>query len=102
MTNEKFLEEVAKAIERSNDLLNVKGKEYGSEEDRLVQFKVLATLENRNPAESLFSLMAKHVTSIALMVNEPLKHSKAQWDGKLDDLRNYSLLLDTLLTDMKE
>lgn len=101
MTNEKFLEEVAKAIERSNALLNVKGKEYGTETDRLAQFKVLGILEDRNSAESLFTLMVKHITSVAIMVKNPRLYTKTQWDGKLDDIRNYSLLLDALLTDVE-
>ena len=101
MTNEKFLEIVEEATKRSNALLLVKGEEYGTETDRLVQFKTLGILEDRNSAESLFSQMLKHITSIAIMVKNPRKYSKAQWDGKLDDIRNYSLLLDALLIDVE-
>ncbi len=102
MTNERFLEIVKESIERSNALLEVKGKEYGTEDDRLVQFKTIAALEGRLATEALFTLVAKHITSVALMVKDPLKFSDRNWDDKLDDIRNYTLLLTALLKDLKE
>ena len=100
MTNDRFLLEVNKAITRSNDLLVRKGDEYTVNDDRLVNFKQAGAMELVPPTQSLMSMMDKHVASIAEMVKMPNAYSAEEWHRKLDDIRNYTLLLDTLLTDL--
>lgn len=100
MNYEQFNLEVDRAFNRSKRLLTRKGFEYGIEEDRLIQFKQAGAMECKAPSESLFSMADKHITSIAHMVKDPTKYSKKEWNRKLDDLRNYTFLLDALLTDM--
>ena len=98
MTNEQFLSEVEKAYLRSVTILQKKEKEYSNGRDRLEQFHRAASLQRILPTEALMGMATKHITSIADMCKEPENHTIKQWHEKLDDLRNYTFLLDALLT----
>lgn len=100
MTHEQFMNEVDAGHFRSRRILERKAPEYTFGQDRLDQFKRMATMEDRNPVEVLFTLMDKHVSSIAIMSKNPHSYTKKQWRSKLDDLRNYAYLQDSLLTDI--
>jgi len=102
MKNEVFTTTVLEAFRRSLDILSKKEKEYSDGKDRLIQFKKTAVMESRQPTETLFSMADKHITSIADMVKDPMNYTLKQWRAKLDDLRNYTFLLDALITEMKE
>jgi len=99
MTNEEFMIEVEKAYLRSKKLLIRKEKEYGGE-DRLEQFYRVAMLNKVCATEALWGQTTKHVTSIADMVKDPTSYNLRKWREKLNDLRNYTFLLDALLLDM--
>ena len=100
MTNDKFLYEVEKAINRSNELLIKKNLTYTFDEDRLINFKQVGAMELCHPTESLMSMMNKHVARMSAMVKNPDKHSRKEWNSVLDDIRNYTLLCDALLIDI--
>lgn len=99
MNSEQFMAEVSRATARSRALLKRKESEYSIDEDRLIQFKQMAAVSLNPPTKELFSLAMKHVTSLAGMVQDPHIYTRKQWNEKLDDLRNYTFLLDALLTD---
>jgi len=100
MTNEEFQIEVEKAILRSKQILNKKEKEYSDGRDRLCQFKQVGTLNDIAPTEALWGMASKHISSLASMVKSPTSYNLKQWREKLNDLRNYTLLLDALLIDI--
>ena len=102
MTNEQFMLEVETAYRRSCELLKRKEKEYSAGKDRLDQFHRAGYAQSIPPTEALLGMATKHFTSIADMVKDPLKYTTKQWHSKLDDLRNYTFLLDALITDLKE
>jgi len=102
MTNQEFLIEVENSINRSKKLLIKKGSEYATEEgNRLEQFYRAGAAQGIHPTEALIGMAMKHVTSIADMVKDPYKYKLKQFDAKIVDLRNYTLLLDALLRDME-
>jgi hypothetical protein len=100
MTNEEFEVVVEEAIQRTKDTLNAKGIEYSGTTDRLEQFKIAGELQDINPAQALFGMMAKHIISVAKMVNNPMQYTKAEWLEKNGDLRNYTILLEAVLVDI--
>jgi len=101
MTKEQFVAIVLEANDRRLQLLERKGKEYTSDNDRLRQFKKTGVMESKLPTETLFSMADKHITSIADMVKVPDEYTVRQWRSKLDDLRNYCDLLEALIIDMR-
>ena len=101
MNNQEFMIEVENSHNRSKRLLMKKGKEYSSGKDRLDQFYRAGASQNINPCQALIGMATKHYTSISDMVKAPTKYSLKQWNGKITDLRNYTLLLDALLRDME-
>lgn len=100
MTNEEFQIEVEKAFLRSKQILNKKEKEYSDGRDRLCQFKIVGTFNDVPPTEALWGMASKHISSIASMVKYPSSYNLKQWREKLNDLRNYTFLLDALLIDL--
>jgi len=102
MTDEQFLIEIERAYLRSKSLLTKKAKEYSRGGDRLGHFHRAAAAQSILPTEALMGMAMKHIISIADMVKNPLDYTTGQWHEKLDDLRNYTFLLDALLVDLKE
>jgi len=100
MNNERFLLETHKTFIRSLEILEKKGKEYSTPDDRLGHFYDVAEINQRNPAEALMGMAAKHYSSVRLMARDPNRHTLAEWREKLDDLRNYTFLLDALLIEL--
>lgn len=100
MQYEDFSDLVNEAIKRSNALLITKGSEYTMNNDRLGQFTAAAALQSINPAEALMGMLAKHLTSVADMVKNPTSYNFEKWYEKLDDIRNYTLLLEGVVKDM--
>lgn len=102
MTNEQFLIEVEEAFSRSKTLLNKKEKEYSSGKDRLDQFWTASALNDEPATRSLWGMVTKHITSLATMVKNPEMYDLDIWREKITDLRNYTLLLDALISDIKD
>ena len=100
MQYEDFQDLINEAIKRSNALLLRKGNEYTMEGDRLGQFTAAAHLQSITPSEALFGMLAKHLTSVADMVKSPTLYGFEKWYEKLDDIRNYTLLLEGVVKDM--
>ena len=100
MTNEEFMKEVEISYRRSIRVLEEKKKEYGTEEDRLIQFYDVARASDNNPCNALTGMAAKHYSSINMMSRFPHEYILKQWNSKITDLRNYTFLLDALVRDM--
>ena len=102
MNNQEFVIEVENSCNRSKRLLIKKGSEYATEEgNRLEQFYRAGAAQGVHPTAALMGMAMKHVTSIADMVKDPFNYKLKQFDAKIVDLRNYTLLLDALLRDME-
>lgn len=101
MTNEQFQLEIEKMFLRSKNTLVRKEKEYSEGTDRLDQFKKVAIMNDISPAEALWGMASKHVTSVASMTKDPKMYNMKTWREKLGDLRNYTLLLEALLIDLE-
>ncbi len=84
-------------------VLYEKEKQYGSKEDRLVQFKVAAGLQGITHAQALGGMMAKHTTKLYAMIQEATTGlmDSAAWDEVITDHINYLYLLKGLIEDGK-
>ena len=100
MTEDQFMNLVDTATLRSRRLLLKKALEYQEGQDRLSQFKKMSAMEEKPSTECLFTLMDKHIVSIAKMVKHPTMYNLKSWREKLDDIRNYALLCEGVLIDL--
>ena len=92
---------VRDALQRSSDILTEKGQEYSVGDDRLSQFKLAAGLNNVSVPEALWGMATKHISSAASMVKNPSMYNIKTWREKLDDIRNYTLLLEAVLIEQE-
>lgn len=101
MKNDEFVTLVEKALRRSNDLLEKKGKQYTTEDgDRLGQFKKAASLlSGGEPIKPLINMAVKHFAKLVDMAAHPHDFTPEEWIEVLDDARNYTLLAEGVLAD---
>jgi hypothetical protein len=100
MTTEEFEKILDEIQRRERGVLVTKSGDYAREGDRLSSFKKAAALETCTPERALYGMMAKHLVSVADLVND-LDRGKnvpmAVWEEKIGDSRNYLALLECLL-----
>lgn len=101
MTYEDFKELVSAEHTASCDILTSKASEYGSETDRLSNFKNAAGLRATNSVDSLMGMLVKHFESVSTMAKNPTLYDLKRWDEKLRDIRNYTYLCKGLLIDLE-
>ena len=98
-----FDELVEQETKRMKDVMCSKSADYSAVDDKLFNFKLAAELDGVSPIEALRGMWLKHRTSIRQGLDELLEgkdcRSEAWWVEKLTDDRNYSILLQALLTE---
>jgi hypothetical protein len=102
MKTEAFAEVLEKIHAREKNVLVKKAAEYAREDDRLSNFQKAAALQSCTPERACFGMMAKHLVSVADMVNDLEKGIDTpmpMWEEKLGDARNYLALLEGILRD---
>lgn len=97
MNNDDFNAVVISRLNKCNDILFAKNKEYSSDTDRLHNFKVAARVNGCTPEQALWGMNTKHLVSIMDLVEDPSKATKEMIDEKITDSINYLLLLEALL-----
>jgi len=91
---------IAEIHAREKKVLCAKSKEYAREGDRLSNFKKAAGLSSCTPERACFGMAAKHLVSVADLVNDLERGEDTPfplWLEKLGDARNYLALLEGLL-----
>ena len=97
-----FDELVERETKRMKDVMCSKSADYSADDDKLFNFKLAAELDGVSPIEALRGMWLKHRTSIRQGLDELIDgkcRSKEWWIEKLTDDRNYSILLQALLTE---
>lgn len=101
MNQGEFEQLVAETIEKTAEILVMKGREYAGGEDRLSNFKRAAANTGATPIQCCFIYLSKHYDSLATFVkdnaqgfNRPVSEPI---EGRLDDLINYCLLMKGLV-----
>lgn len=101
MTNAQFGNLLHQRLEKIENVLANKAKEYSSEEDRLHNFKVAATITSQTPERALWGMLMKHFVSVQDIVEgletEILLPKKELVEEKIGDLINYLILLEATI-----
>jgi hypothetical protein len=101
MNIETFDKLVEARIEKIRVVLLAKGKEYALNSDRLENFVRGAELLHTTPARCCWAYLAKHLISIATMLESGKEFSAAVWDEKISDAVNYLVLLEACFQDAR-
>lgn len=97
MNAKTFDDTVQRQVQHSLDLLCAKGTEYAPGVDRLAAFKKAAALQGCTQEQAAFGMLAKHLVSIADMVQTDSRFSGERWDEKIGDSINYLLILRAIV-----
>ena len=93
---------VERETKRMKDVMCSKSVDYSDDDDKLFNFKLAAEVDGISPIEALRGMRLKHQTSIRQGLDELMNgkcRPEAWWIEKLTDNRNYSILLQALLTE---
>ncbi len=93
---------VEQETKRMKDVMCSKSADYSADGDKLFNFKLAAELDGITPIEALRGMWLKHRTSLRQGLDELIDgkcRSEAWWIEKFTDDRNYSILLQALLTE---
>lgn len=88
-------------LEESRVVLAAKAAEY-AHGDRLSNFKRAGEFLGCTPEAALWGFVSKHIIALGDFIAALDKGhvmTKAQWDEKTGDIRNYMILLDALLAE---
>ena len=102
MTNQEFENLREEFLSKEAELLEWKGQEYGSNYDRLLNFKEISKFVGLNEADVCLLYLLKHIQSIVLVIKNDKYQNKWHWHDekgneglkqRIADARNYLLLL---------
>lgn len=83
----------------------VKAREYQNGPDRLSNFKTAAALQGTTQEAALFGMWAKHIVSVADMVQKMERGgpvpSEAFVAEKITDMINYALLMECVVAELR-
>jgi hypothetical protein len=84
-------------IERCQETLLYKSKEYADDDERLHNFKVASEVTGTSAIQALAGMMVKHTVSIYDMCSSIDAFPTDVWDEKITDHINYLILLRALV-----
>ena len=105
MKADKFEQLCRELLEKSEDTLFRKSKEYASDEDRLANFRQPTSMMGMSTAEVCLMYQMKHIASIAKIAKETSQGvlpSKELLQEKCQDMLNYTLIFYTTVMEMIE
>lgn len=104
MTDEEFDVVLNSRIEKIKAVLGAKAAEY-ARGDRLSNFKKAAAAMSCTPEQACVAFWMKHVISINDLVNDRgagKKVSAEMWNEKIGDAINYLVLLDGIVSELRQ
>lgn len=98
MNRETYEKIVETQLQKCEDVLLMKSREYATDDDMLHNFNVAAELKGETPQQALAGFMAKHTVSVYDMCQAPDgKFTMEKWDEKITDHINYLILLKAVV-----
>ena len=89
---------VADQLNKIQETLVTKGKEYATDKDRLHNFTAAAAMQGVTPRDALGGMMIKHTVSVYDMIGDTTgTHSREKWDEKITDHISYLVLLKAII-----
>jgi len=106
MKADEFNKLVMTRLNKCEDVLCSKAKEYSTEEDSLHNFKVAGRARGMSAVKALDGMMTKHLVSMWDMIeqmdsDQSYVPSRELVSEKLGDMVNYILLLEGLIEDRR-
>ena len=101
MTTDELLNLVGEMVDKEEELLKSKGKDYSGDKDTLQNFKSLSLLMEITPLQVWGVYFLKHVLAIMQFIKDKRLCSEPI-DGRITDARNYLALLQALIEEKKE
>jgi len=87
-------------FDQINKVLDCKGAEYSSEDNRIENFLAGARMDNETPERALWGMMKKHVLSVIKFIEEVeagrQRRPLEMWQEKFVDIHNYLILLEAM------
>lgn len=101
MNHEQFRDVFDDVIDRLNNILIIKGKEYARSYDRLRNFKDAAEFQDIEPEQALFGFVSKHMIALKDFISTigDIETTAEEWDEKIFDIIAYMILLKALLVE---
>ena len=93
MNSDVFNQHLQHMQEVTVNTLQSKAAEYASDDDRLHNFKVAASVQGTTPLVALGGMMAKHTVSVYDMIGSGTLYAPKMWEEKIKDFINYLFLL---------
>lgn len=101
MLEKNFNTIVDKTFDECNSVLTQRGEYYSTDEDYLANPKKSAMLQGIRPEDSVAAYMSKHIVCIYNMLererSEHVSFDLSDFNDKITDLINYSLIFKALL-----
>lgn len=97
MNTKTFNDILLKRLEKINNTLAAKSKEYAHGDERLHNFKTAARIKGETPAQALWGMAVKHLVSVDDLVQGRLEPTAKMVDEKVGDMINYLILLEAVL-----
>ena len=101
MHTQKFKDLAKEVLENCSAVLVEKGQDYGSIDDRLIQFKKMGSLQNTTPRKALWAVATKHLTTIMDAV-EGVGPTFEDIEHRIVDFINYLILLLAIIKEEKD
>lgn len=105
MQEKEFVELMDSMEKTEHDIMGVKGMEYTQGDlktDRLANFYRIAKEINCDPKLVCYIYLKKHLDSIACFVKNNQEYSEEKIDGRINDARNYLVLLNAIIQEQKK
>ena len=103
MNRNDFMDLARARIQKMSDTFVNRENKYAVDEDRLVQFKMIAELTGLEPEQVILVLVAKHFTGLVLAVNYPERFLSEEFRENLfTDIPNYSILMEVIVKERIE
>ena len=105
MNADKFEKLCRELLDKAEDTLFRKSKEYATDEDRLANFRQPTSMLGISPAEVCLMYQMKHIASISKIAKETSQGAlptKELLQEKCQDVLNYTLIFYTIVSEMIE
>ena len=102
MNDQEFLAVVDDCTLKCKKILNKKGKDYSSADNRFSNFEAAAGLQSSSTKQALFGMLAKHLVAINDFIDNDAEGEvvlKKDWESKIFDAINYLYLLYGVLVE---
>jgi hypothetical protein len=102
MNSKRFKEVLQRRLELTSKVLDFKGQEYSSADNKLHNFEKAARISGQTREQALKGMLLKHEVSISDIIEKTSQGeypSQAVIDEKIGDIINYYILLEACFAD---